>query len=86
MNTAGFDTDSDSDSDSGSKPLTHALPGSKEQRQREGDDSDFNKMIVTLRGMVAIELATQLPDMMRNLLPGMLPELLRIHLSAALHS
>lgn len=43
-------------------------------------------MIVALRGMVAIELATQLPDMMRNLLPGMLPELLRIHLSAALHS
>ncbi|KAB2573359.1 hypothetical protein DBV05_g7992 [Lasiodiplodia theobromae] len=30
-------------------------------------------MIVSLRGMVAIELATQLPDMIWNLLSGMLP-------------
>ncbi|EKG09069.1 hypothetical protein MPH_13945 [Macrophomina phaseolina MS6] len=82
-NTAGFETDSDSES--GSEPLSHALPGSKNKRQRESDDSNFSKMIVALRGMVAIELATQLPDMMRNLLPGMLPEILRNHLSAALH-
>lgn len=78
-------TDFDTDSDSGSEPPTYVLPGSKEQRQRKSDSSDFNKMIVSLRGMVAIELATQLSDMMRNLLPGMLPELLRIHLSDTLH-
>ena len=42
-------------------------------------------MIVSLRGMVAIELATQLPDMIWNLLSGMLPEMLRIHLSDTLY-
>ncbi|KAK0610268.1 hypothetical protein DIS24_g12107 [Lasiodiplodia hormozganensis] len=42
-------------------------------------------MIIALRGMVAVELATLLPDMIQNLLPGMLPEMLRIHLSDTLH-
>lgn len=41
-------------------------------------------MMASLGAMVAIELAKQLPDMLQNLLPGMLPELLRIHLSDTL--
>ncbi|KAL1615860.1 hypothetical protein SLS56_011645 [Neofusicoccum ribis] len=77
--------DPDTDSDSASDLLTYALPGLKQQQQRGSVSSDFNKTIVALRGMIAIELATLLPDMIRNLLPGMLPEMLRIHLSGTLH-